>query len=113
MMLPAIQSRLVTLAGGAPNLAAASMHSAFNIANSIGAWLGGATIAAGWGYNSPNLVAVGLGLLGVGIAVYAGQTQGAPVQVGRTTTTTDTTDTPDPVQQRKEAVPDREPVQSA
>jgi DHA1 family inner membrane transport protein len=72
-MLPALQSRLVTLAGGAPNLAAASMHSAFNIANSIGALLGGATIAAGWGYSSPNLVAAGLALLGLLIALTAGR----------------------------------------
>jgi DHA1 family inner membrane transport protein len=103
MAFPALQNRIITLAGGAPNLAAASMHAAFNIANSIGAWLGGATIAAGWGYNSPNLVAVGLGLLGVGIAVYAGQTQGGSgqaVQVVRTTTTA-------------EVVPDPEPVRSA
>ncbi len=68
-MLPAVQSRLVTLAGGAPNLAAASMHSAFNIANSIGAWLGGLTIAAGYGYGSPNVVAAGLATLGLVIAL--------------------------------------------
>jgi DHA1 family inner membrane transport protein len=71
-MLPALQSRIVTLAGGAPNLAAASIHSAFNIANSIGAWLGGLTIAAGWGYGSPNLVAAGLAFLGLMIALVAG-----------------------------------------
>ena len=74
-MLPALQSYLITLAGGAPNLAAASMHSAFNIANSIGAWLGGLTIAAGYGYGSPNLVAAGLATLGLGIALVAGRQQ--------------------------------------
>jgi MFS transporter, DHA1 family, inner membrane transport protein len=74
-IIPAVQSRLITLAGGAPNLAAASMHSAFNIANSIGAWLGGLTIAAGYGYSSPNLVAAGLAVLGLGIALYAGRLQ--------------------------------------
>lgn len=82
-IIPAVQSRLVTLAGGAPNLAAASMHSAFNVANSIGAWLGGLTIAAGYGYSSPNLVAAGLAVLGLGIALYAGSRQrvgAAPVQ---------------------------------
>jgi MFS transporter, DHA1 family, inner membrane transport protein len=73
MMLPAIQSRLVTLAGGAPNLAAASMHSAFNIANSIGAWLGGVVIAAGYGYGSPNLVAAGLAAIGLMIALFSGR----------------------------------------
>ncbi|GLY13811.1 MFS transporter [Kineosporia rhizophila] len=74
MAFPALQNRIITLAGGAPNLAAASMHAAFNIANSLGAWLGGLTIAAGWGYNSPNLVAVVLGFLGTLIAVYSGRT---------------------------------------
>jgi DHA1 family inner membrane transport protein len=89
MAFPALQNRIISLAGGAPNLAAASMHAAFNIANSIGAWLGGLTIAAGWGYNSPNLVAVGLGFLGVVIAVYAGMTEGPSTQVVRTTTMED------------------------
>jgi DHA1 family inner membrane transport protein len=68
-IIPALQSRLVTLAGGAPNLAAASMHSAFNIANSLGAWLGGLTIAAGYGYSATNLVASGLAALGLVIAL--------------------------------------------
>ncbi|MCE0534262.1 MFS transporter [Kineosporia rhizophila] len=75
MAFPALQNRIITMAGGAPNLAAASMHAAFNIANSLGAWLGGLTIAAGWGYNAPNLVAVGLGLVAALIAMYAAQMQ--------------------------------------
>jgi MFS transporter, DHA1 family, inner membrane transport protein len=71
-ILPALQSRIVSLAGGAPNLAAASIHAAFNIANSLGAWLGGITIAAGLGYGAPNLVAAGLAALGLGIALISG-----------------------------------------
>jgi MFS transporter, DHA1 family, inner membrane transport protein len=67
--LPAIQSRIVDLAGDAPNLAAASIQSAFNIANTIGAWAGGAAIAAGLGYDSPNLVAAGLSACGLSIAL--------------------------------------------
>jgi MFS transporter, DHA1 family, inner membrane transport protein len=55
--LPTLQGRVIELAGGAPNLAAASIQAAFNIANSIGAYLGGAAIAAGFGYGSPNVVA--------------------------------------------------------
>ncbi|MFL5862327.1 MAG: MFS transporter, partial [Solirubrobacteraceae bacterium] len=74
-ILPALQSRIVSLAGGAPNLAAASIHAAFNIANSLGAWLGGITIAAGLGYSAPNLVAAGLAALGLGIALTAGGVQ--------------------------------------
>ena len=72
-ILPALQSRIVTLAGGAPNLAAASIHAAFNIANSLGAWLGGITIAAGLGYAAPNLVAAGLAALGLSIALISGR----------------------------------------
>jgi DHA1 family inner membrane transport protein len=70
-MLPAIQVRIVAIAGGAPNLAAASIHAAFNIANSIGASLGGLAIGFGWGYSSPNAVAAGLALLGMGVAYAA------------------------------------------
>ncbi|GAB6899733.1 MFS transporter [Kineosporia succinea] len=75
MAFPALQNRIISQAGGAPNLAAAGMHAAFNIANSLGAWLGGITIASGLGYNSPNLVAVGLGVLALLIALYAARTQ--------------------------------------
>jgi DHA1 family inner membrane transport protein len=71
-MLPALQMRIISLAGGAPNLAAASIQAAFNIANSLGAWLGGLTIAAGFGYGSPNVVAAGLALLGLGLAAASG-----------------------------------------
>jgi DHA1 family inner membrane transport protein len=63
LMLPPLQSRVIALAGGAPNLASAAIHSAFNVANSLGAWLGGLTIAAGLGYGSPNLVSAGLAVL--------------------------------------------------
>ncbi|WP_375488621.1 MFS transporter [uncultured Jatrophihabitans sp.] len=70
-MLPALQARIVALGGGAPNLASASIHAAFNIANSLGAWLGGAVIAAGFGYSSPNAVAAALALLGLGVAAWS------------------------------------------
>jgi DHA1 family inner membrane transport protein len=72
-LLPALQSRIVSLAGGAPNLAAASIHAAFNIANSLGAWLGGIVIAAGWGYGSPNLVAAALAGAGLMVALLSGR----------------------------------------
>jgi DHA1 family inner membrane transport protein len=72
-LLPALQNRIVTLAGGAPNLAAASIHAAFNISNSIGAWLGGVTIAAGLGYAAINLVSAGLAALGLIVALFTGR----------------------------------------
>jgi MFS transporter, DHA1 family, inner membrane transport protein len=64
---PAVQTRLMDVAGDAQTLAAASMHSAFNLANALGAWLGGLAIAAGYGYASTGWVGVLLGLAGLGI----------------------------------------------
>lgn len=49
---PALQTRLMDVAGEAQALAAALNHSAFNTANALGAWLGGIAIAAGWGWTS-------------------------------------------------------------
>lgn len=69
--LPVLQGRVIDLAGGAPNLAAASIQAAFNIANSIGATLGGAAIAAGFGYGSPNVVAALLVTSGLAPAIIA------------------------------------------
>ena len=69
--LPTLQGRIITLAGGAPNLAAASIQAAFNVANSLGAYLGGVAIAAGYGYGSPNLVAAVLVVIGLGLALVA------------------------------------------
>jgi DHA1 family inner membrane transport protein len=69
--LPTLQGRIIALAGGAPNLAAASIQAAFNIANSIGAYFGGLAIAAGFGYGSPNAVAAVLGAVGLALAITA------------------------------------------
>ncbi len=66
-LAPAVQTRLMDVAGEAQTLAAASMHSAFNIANAAGAWLGGLAISAGYGYASTGWVGAGLGLLGLAI----------------------------------------------
>ena len=50
---PALQTRLMDVAHGAQTLAAALNHSALNIANAAGAWIGGLVIAAGYGYTAP------------------------------------------------------------
>ena len=67
---PAIQTRLMDVAGDSQTLAAAANHSALNIGNSLGAYLGGLTIAAGLGYVSP--VWVGLVLCVPGVALVTG-----------------------------------------
>jgi MFS transporter, DHA1 family, inner membrane transport protein len=50
---PALQTRLMDVAHDAQTLAAALNHSALNIANATGAWIGGVVIAAGHGYTAP------------------------------------------------------------
>ncbi len=50
---PALQTRLMDVAHDAQTLAAALNHSALNIANAAGAWIGGVVIAAGYGYTAP------------------------------------------------------------
>ncbi|MFJ4219118.1 MFS transporter [Curtobacterium luteum] len=64
---PAVQSRLMDVAGDARTIAAALNHSAFNIGNSLGAALGGAVIAAGFGFLAPAWLGIVLALLGVGV----------------------------------------------
>ncbi|WP_205843642.1 MFS transporter [Nakamurella deserti] len=69
LLIPSVQTRLMIIAQGAESLAASMSHSAFNLANAVGAWLGGAVIAAGWGYLGPSRVAVLLGSLGLSMFV--------------------------------------------
>ena len=59
--------RLIDVAGHAETLGAAMSHSSLNVANALGAWLGGLTIAGGWGYRSPLLVGVAVSVAGAGI----------------------------------------------
>ncbi|MFC8226451.1 MFS transporter [Streptomyces sp. NPDC057287] len=68
-----VQMLLMAKAKNAPTMAAASNHSAFNLANAGGAWLGGLVISAGWGWASPTLAGAALALAGVGLAVVGGR----------------------------------------
>jgi DHA1 family inner membrane transport protein len=60
-----LQMRLMAVAGDAQMLGAALNHSALNLANALGAWLGGLVIAAGLGWTSPALVGAGLSVAGL------------------------------------------------
>jgi DHA1 family inner membrane transport protein len=66
---PAIQTRLMDVAGDSQTLAAAANHSGLNIGNSLGAALGGLVIAAGLGYVAPIWVGVLLIIPGVLLAL--------------------------------------------
>ena len=64
---PALQIRLMDVAGEAQTLAAALNHSAFNVANALGAWLGGVAITAGMGWASTGWVGALLALGGMAV----------------------------------------------
>ncbi|WP_043648153.1 MFS transporter [Nocardia thailandica] len=64
-LAPALQTRLMDVAADAQTLAAALNHAALNIANAVGAWLGGLVIAAGLGYTAPAVVGAALATSGV------------------------------------------------
>ncbi|MFE3172578.1 MFS transporter [Amycolatopsis sp. NPDC059090] len=72
MIGPMMQARIMEKAGGTPSLVSAAVQSAFNIANSIGAYLGGLVIAGGLGLLAPNWVGALLAVLGVSIAAVSG-----------------------------------------
>ncbi|MFL6096407.1 MAG: MFS transporter [Blastococcus sp.] len=60
-----LQMRLMETAGDAQMLGAALNHSALNLANALGAWLGGLVIAGGLGYRAPSVVGAGLAAAGL------------------------------------------------
>jgi DHA1 family inner membrane transport protein len=68
---PTIQTRLMDVAGDNQSIAAALNHSALNIGNSVGAFLGGVVIAAGWGFVAPAWVGVLLAFGGLGLAAFS------------------------------------------
>ncbi|MTE23363.1 MFS transporter [Microbacterium sp. ZXX196] len=71
VVTPAIQLRLLDVAAEHQAIGAALNHSALNIGNSLGAALGGAVIAAGFGYVAPAWLGIGLALAGLVIAAVA------------------------------------------
>jgi DHA1 family inner membrane transport protein len=71
---PILQTRLMDVAGKAQTLAAALNHSAFNVANALGPFLGGIAIAHGFGLPSTGLVGSGLALGGLAIWMVAVKT---------------------------------------
>ena len=76
LLVPMLQTRLMDVAHDGQSLAAALNHATLNIANAVGAWLGGAVLASGLGYEWPSRVGAVLALLGTVIA-------GVSVWVGR------------------------------
>jgi MFS transporter, DHA1 family, inner membrane transport protein len=75
-----LQLRLMDVAGDAQTLGAALNHASLNVANALGAWLGGLVIAAGAGYRAPALVGVGLSVAGVLVVLVANRMQARAAQ---------------------------------
>ncbi|MFF3815498.1 MFS transporter [Streptomyces bluensis] len=66
-----LQLMVMEKASTAPSLASSANQAAFNLANAGGAWIGGLTLAAGFGVTSPAVAGAGLALLGLGVAAVA------------------------------------------
>jgi DHA1 family inner membrane transport protein len=70
--------RLIDAAEHAETLGAALSHGSLNIGNALGALLGGATIAAGYGYRSPLVIGAALSLAGFAVLAVAFSLDRAP-----------------------------------
>lgn len=84
--VPALQTRVMRYAAGAPNMASAANIAAFNGGNFLGVWLSGAAIDAGAGFRSPFWVGAGFiaaGLLLLGTVGVVSAARGGRRHVGR------------------------------
>ncbi|MDN3496379.1 MFS transporter [Planococcus sp. APC 4015] len=79
---PTIQTRLMDVAEDNQSIAAAVNHSALNLGNSLGAFLGGVVIALGWGFLAPSWVGVALALGGLALALVSLRLERSRVPVG-------------------------------
>ncbi|MDG6094708.1 MFS transporter [Acetobacter sp. AN02] len=82
---PAMQVRLMSVAGDAQTMAAAMNHAAFNMANAVGAWVGGAVLAAGLGYAWTGWAGVLISIIGLALFLFSSSgDRGAQSTVTRT-----------------------------
>ncbi|EFF90698.1 MFS transporter [Streptomyces sp. e14] len=63
-----LQLMVMEKAAAAPSLASSANQAAFNLANAGGAWIGGLSLAAGFGATSPAVAGAALAVLGLGVA---------------------------------------------
>ncbi|CAM5557223.1 Transmembrane efflux protein OS=Streptomyces glaucescens OX=1907 GN=SGLAU_10205 PE=4 SV=1 [Streptomyces glaucescens] len=63
-----LQLMVMEKAAAAPSLASSANQAAFNLANAGGAWIGGLSLAAGFGTTSPALAGALLAVLGLAVA---------------------------------------------
>lgn len=77
---PALNSRVVGIAPGAPTLAVAGNVSAFNVGISIGPWLGGLAISAGLGYPAVAWIGAALAVVALALVGVEAASRRRPVQ---------------------------------
>ena len=65
-----IQMLMIKTAKDAEMIASAALQGSFNIGNALGAFLGGLPLAAGYSYASPNLIGVGMAVIGMIITLF-------------------------------------------
>lgn len=75
---PSIQARILDQASEARALGSASIQSTFNIANSLGAYLGGLVIAGGFGLLAPSGVGAALAIIGLGLVLLSVRLERGP-----------------------------------
>ncbi|WP_456826524.1 MFS transporter [Cellulomonas sp. P5_E12] len=68
-----LQTRLMDVSPAAPSLGAALCHSALNLGNATGAFVGGLVIAGGFGYLAPAWVGAGLTAIGLVVVLVFGR----------------------------------------
>ncbi|KLT70930.1 MULTISPECIES: MFS transporter [unclassified Flavobacterium] len=76
-----IQMLMIRTAKDAEMIASASLQGSFNIGNALGAFLGGLPLAAGYSYASPNLIGVGMSVVGMLITFVLIQRRSTAVEV--------------------------------
>ncbi|MDQ2836390.1 MAG: MFS transporter [Actinomycetota bacterium] len=72
LLVPMLQTRLMDVARDGQSLAAALNHSTLNLANALGAWIGGLVLSHGLGYEWPSRVGSLLAIAGLFIALGSG-----------------------------------------
>lgn len=70
---PALNARIFDVAGAAQGLAGATATSSFNIGNTVGPWLGGLVISAGFGYAATAWTGAVLAVGALAVTVVAGR----------------------------------------
>ncbi len=69
--VPALQMRIMNCASTAPTLASGANIAAFEVGNTLGAWIGGITTAAGLGYTSPIWAGAVVTVSGLAVLLFA------------------------------------------